>query len=222
MKLAQQLVREIKRKPGKASLLALLVLVAAWFWGPLVGKWFGGDERTEAAAEGTSVAAVDSEPNNTQAMPEPVSPAAATSGRGASWKEVLRKIESDPRMRPQGVAAADRNPFAAPREIQSEDREPTVAGKEASEDAPEAEGGERFALEGTFGGSRRRVAMINGKSYDVGDEIASPAGKAWIVKQIDALSVVLVQDGRELELSLIGSAADAAVHIKTSATIPGE
>ena len=37
---ARRLRREIAANPKKAGVLALLLVVAIWFWTPLMAKWF--------------------------------------------------------------------------------------------------------------------------------------------------------------------------------------
>src|ERR1700681_3555557 len=66
-----KLRREIAANPKKAGILALLLIVAIWFWAPLLGKWFGKPEtdvKDGASTRNTAMA----------------SPAAGASGVGAS------------------------------------------------------------------------------------------------------------------------------------------
>lgn len=214
MKLVHQLAREIKRKPGKAALLALLLLVAAWFWGPLAVKWFGsGKPPAEQLAKNDAAempVAAATESASGSASP------AAVSSVGTSWRELAKRIESDARMRPWGAVRGDRNPFAAPREDQNEDQRQTESAAAGREAPIAAAAGQELTLDGTLGGQRRRVAIIKGKTYAVGDLVPGPTGVNWQVRKIEALAVVLMSGDRQLKLSLIGGTKESEVNVRTS------
>ena len=109
-KLQKKALRELKASPQKAAMLALLAVVAAWFWAPLVFK-----SNVRVRARATTVAAATPAPaaaaNPTPAASPPVSP-----NKQTSWREIATAIDRDPLMSPAPLAgiAEERNPFAPP------------------------------------------------------------------------------------------------------------
>jgi hypothetical protein len=214
MKLAQQLVKEIQRKPGKASVLALLFVVAIWFWGPLVAKWLGGGASSKqsasegASAEGDGLGSVEETGLADVAPPVPAEGSSSgeiASGRRADWRQAARWIEADPRMRPS-AARWSRNPFAPPVQALEDQTGETDSGEtKPANTAATATAGIGLKLDGTLVGSRRRVAIISGKPYTVGDQVPAPTGVTFEVKQVEALRVVLAHGDKTLNLMLVGS-----------------
>ncbi len=59
-KLIKKFKREVKANPTKAAALGGTLVVAVWFWAPLLQQWFGGDSTpapaaTTASASNTAV-----------------------------------------------------------------------------------------------------------------------------------------------------------------------
>jgi hypothetical protein len=132
----RKLRREIKANPAKAAILAVLFVVAIWFWIPLVEKWCGatpaagtvanasapqaaGAEGT--AANGTATAAGSGAPTTTTSPPTAI-PVNATEANAAleaiknkpaayPWQVVVRRLEKDPRMTPVVDLGNWRDPF---------------------------------------------------------------------------------------------------------------
>jgi hypothetical protein len=109
-KLARRLRREAVGSPKKAAVLALLAVVALYYWMPLVWGWIG-----KANGSGTAAVAAATPPaaatNTPPAQPAATSPTAAKpAGAAMTWQETLRAIEADPRTVPAALLGG-RDPF---------------------------------------------------------------------------------------------------------------
>jgi hypothetical protein len=197
-----QLVKEAKASPVKAGALGLLCVVALWFWGPLVLKWLRPEE------EGVDPAAV------AVASPTPgaaATPAAANSPAAAvlDWRALQKLRASDPRVQALRLAEGMRDPFwkettgvaAGADEVTNKPRE---EGDEASpmvvelNPVPPEEAG--LVLQGTLVSTRRKLATINGRTYEVGMVIVGgAANKASGGEEQPVESATNVDAKQELE-----------------------
>jgi hypothetical protein len=204
-KLKRQLVRDLKGSPKKAAFLGLALLVAAWFWAPLVGKWFKGKEDP---AEAAAVAAAGTTAPLAE-VAQASAAAAASTPQPTSWRRVLEWIEADPRTAPPVHPTIAINPLRSLIEQDETDSEEAADDPDASAEAPApAEAEEQPAvtpqqaglvLSGTLIGTRRRVAMIGGRPYSEGQTIELPAA-AFRVARIGHKHVVLEREGERFEL----------------------
>jgi hypothetical protein len=200
-----KLRREIAANPKKAGVLALLLIVAIWFWAPLLGKWFGKPE--------TDVK--DGTPTQNSAFASP----AAGGGVGASshsatesaisvkgklphrpWRQLVTWIEQDPRMSPATELAIGRDPFkllpieamekkrAEPASEQQPDLTPTLAG---------------LVLTTTIVGRGQSIALIGGEAYKEGSVVAALRGDGrFRIVEIRPREVILERKGKLYNLSL--------------------
>ncbi|HZZ73471.1 MAG TPA: hypothetical protein VFE24_14550 [Pirellulales bacterium] len=192
--LASKLQRELKHSPKKAAFLALLCLVAVYFWLPLI---FGNKEKETT------------ETNKSAHKTTPVagSPVAATPANGKegftppAWRNVIEWIENDRRRRPVAPSIAGRDPFETPKVIEVKPVERVVAAT-PNEITPQQA---NLTLNSTLIGAKRRVAVINGKVYKTGQTIRGKMENAsyeFVVQEIDAREVVLATSLRRYEIKL--------------------
>lgn len=215
----KKLRREATANPKKAGLLGLLLLVAVYFWAPLLRQWTRSAENAPDTSAAAPPAAATSAP-----------PAAATSGGAVApplaaatpvgtptlsapaaapsappkfhWKQLVAAIESDPRMRPVEPPAglvAQRDPFIDPRPPAIAEAATEVAG-ERSEDVTPGELG--LVLSSTIIGHQRRTALVNGKVYAAGRELEARDGVVFVVRDIEPWGIVLERAGKRFELEL--------------------
>ncbi len=212
-KLSKQLQRELKRNPKQASILALLGLVAVWFWLPLIlpkddavsSPVVTPPPNTSAAT--TSTASVVSSTSGTTTIGTATSPSSVTSAvKAQRWDEVLSEIDSDPMMQPITVLTAatlDRSPFAMyhdPKKIEAERQEaaeaevakvvvpvvePVVTPEEAGLD-----------VSGTIVSRTRGSATINGQAYRQGDLVEGKSGVEFKLVTVESSGVVLERKGK--------------------------
>ncbi len=113
--LIRRLKREATRNPKKFGALGLLLVVALWFWVPLVWGWFHKDEPAPSAAGSpTAVAAV---PGISTPNPFIGNKAGKPAGTTYSWDQVAEWMEKDPLTKAAATLPARRNPFRASPEI---------------------------------------------------------------------------------------------------------
>ncbi len=107
----RRLRRELTASPKKAAMLGLLLLVAVWFWAPLVGKWMGRKDDETPLTATTETATVTAEPMSTTATT--IVPTVTLKQEAKStWQQVLTWMRSDPKMKPHDPKLGGRDPFA--------------------------------------------------------------------------------------------------------------
>jgi len=191
--LKQRLLREVKRSPKKAAVLALLFMVATYSWAPLMIGLIT-NKNTGEAIQTTETAALL--PANLQPITPPKSKAPSPSG---TWKQLVQWIQLDWRSKPDKQAAFGRNPFAAIAAEEKEENEP-VAEDPRPRETPGQLG---LKLSGTVVGPRRRVAVINGRAYAQGRVIKVTEGVSFVVEKVDARQVTLVRGGESFVLKAV-------------------
>ncbi|MCA9247869.1 MAG: hypothetical protein KDA42_12155 [Planctomycetales bacterium] len=199
----EQLIREAKAKPGKTAVLGLLLVVAIWFWAPLVAKWLPASDGTTSPAS-TSTAAVAAAIVSTPQTREIVNP----SQPSPTWREVAHWMSQDQMMtaapgvdkvEPFGAAVVQPSPDDSTA-VESQPAE--IASKSFAESTP-AELGIR--LTSTIVGSQKRIAMINGRPYAEGRPFVFRAGDRAIefqVTRIQAQQIVLSQGEKQHTLKI--------------------
>ena len=167
-KLTKQLRRDMAANPKKAAALGLMVVVALYFWGPLVWKFFsaGGPKRSDANV--ASLILTD----------DPAEPGQLSQLRGGPkfrWEKVRQLVQQDTRMTSAAFDVAWIDPFAKPAGV-FETNPATITSSESTAAAAAAAAAEALdlnslgvALNSVMIGPRSRVATINGDSYREGD-----------------------------------------------------
>jgi len=194
-KLAKQLRREATSNPKKAAALGLLALVALWFWAPLVKGWFVKDNPAVEAKPAKP--AGDSSPTSVANVPSQ----SGTEPKKAEkpqrpWYQLVQWMEEDPRTSATDPFARQRDPFS---------RVKTRVVIEKPEELSQSLGME---LSSTIIGSNRRVARINGKTYQEGSLVEIDKNGREIefrLERVERRRVVLNRDGKQFELKLAGS-----------------
>jgi hypothetical protein len=170
-KLAKQARRDLAANPKKAAILGLMLLVAAYFWGPLVWKWVAPAGK-KGGKEGQTALILEDDPAET------VPQAKTGAARPFRWEKVRQLIRSDRLMVPAAFERAWPNPFApspgAVKPVSAPGGEvPAVPAGTAAQTAvaeitPQAVG---LKLTSVAIGPRRRSATISGHTYREGDTI---------------------------------------------------
>lgn len=200
-KLVKKLRKDLKKSPGKAAVLALLLVVALWFWAPLVKNLVAGGNAKKAESASTSNVAKDSASTGTSTPAQTL----------YTWKQIADAIDADSRMKPTEPIALARDPFhkIQQEQPQEEPREVVALPPEIPDVSP---GDAGLVLTSTILGKRRQVARINGKSYREGEHIVATMGDQpleYELVRIGPRSIVLVLGDKEYELKMQKSTAAA-------------
>lgn len=211
-KLSKQLQRELKRNPKQAGILALLAVVAVWFWLPLV--WKSDDSMstpvvTPTATETTANTAVVTAVTTTATSTTAPTTTTATN-QSLSWDRIVQEIDNDPLMQPITVLTAatlDRSPFAIYAHVEPAKAEETPA--EATRFIPPQpvevvvtpdEAG--LQVTGTIVSRNRGSATINGEAFRTGDVIEGKDGLVFTLVNVEATGVTLERNGKQFPLTI--------------------
>jgi hypothetical protein len=202
--LIRRLKREATRNPKKFGALGLLLVVALWFWVPLVRGWFHKDEPAPSAAgTPTAVAAVPG-----ISTPNPVigNKAGKPAGATYSWDQVAEWREKDPLTKAAATLPARRNPFRASQEIVAIETAREQQPKKRAPEAPAVTAAELgLKLTGTIVGPKQSVALINGRTYRQGTQVACEKGGnhySFRLVEVRRKDVVLECRGARLQLAI--------------------
>jgi hypothetical protein len=167
-KLAKQLRRDTAANPKKAAALGLMVLVALYFWGPLVAKWVAASGNKRTSKVNTAALILTDDPA------EPTQSSRGRAGGKFRWEKVRQLIRQDPQMISAAFDVGWIDPFGAPTAGQSqqfaEALPPSGADDAASAEVDPSELG--IVLGGVLIGPRSRVATINGEACHEGEVLA--------------------------------------------------
>jgi hypothetical protein len=159
-KIARQIRRDIAASPKKAAVLGLMVLVALYFWAPMIWGWI-----KPADSGGSPVAATDVILDD-----EPIDPVKSTKreGRTFSWEKVRRKVAADPRMTPARYEVTWNDPFCPSEPTETG---PATAGQGPRPTASAAIDPAALGLKLTSVAisAERRAAVISGRKYREGE-----------------------------------------------------
>jgi hypothetical protein len=198
-KLARKLKRDLAANPKRAALLGVMLVVAGYFWAPLVSKWLGHSARKESRPGGLVILGDDL----------PIEERATTKSQ-PRWDKILAWMEADPRMTSQPLAA-EAHPFGRPGPVKVEAaeqplEEPVVPSPPpiAVDVTPQSVGA---VLNGVLVGIRQKQATINGETYRIGENIvfASKEGNGKLefeLLQVHKDGVVLSRGRKIYELQL--------------------
>lgn len=222
-KLTKQLRRDVTANPKKAALLGLMVLVALYFWGPLVWKFVAAKQsKQRSAADMASLILTD----------DPIEAVQPGKSRGVTkfrWDKVRQLIRQDSRMFSAKFDSAWIDPFGkadtdkreAMVENPPDDSAVAAAAAAAQSIDPKDLG---IVLGAIMIGPRTRVATINGESCREGDIVMITAkGDAsstfeFRVHRIAKQSVQLEANGRIFALELTPPKLGNGDQFKTAQT----
>lgn len=205
-KLVKQLRRDMTANPKKAAALGLMVLVALYFWGPLIGNWVTASrEKRSSKVDMAALILTD----------DPAEPTQQTKARGGAkfrWEKVRQLIEDDPHMRPAVFDPTWTNPFGRSAVLAAMESTMAESAKALATAAPESVTTDpaelNLVLNGIFIGAKSRVATINGEPCYEGDVVRladkeNPAAAHQVrVARIQRKSVVLDVNGQPFTLEL--------------------
>lgn len=207
-----KLRREIKANPKKAAILGLLLVVAIWFWIPIMGKWFSNSEADMTAPAAARAAGKPATPgpttNNAAAMsPATVATTAPTQIAAPSskhkpirpWQQLAAWIEHDPRMKAATELAGGRDPFVI-RPTATAQTKPIETPSEPPEISPAAAG---LVLTSTIVGDGHKLALISNEAYREGATVSAVQGEEQFrIVEIRPREVVLSRKGKLYILGL--------------------
>jgi len=193
--LTKRITREIQRSPAKAGVLGVLLLVAVWFWFPLVKGWV--IPKSTASKKSDVVPTVTQKatgpgPLVQQPMSNPSIP----------WQQVAEQIAADPHTAPISLQDLRRDPFY--QKVVQEELVVSVAENrprpQMVEPSPEQAGlmVQSVITRGTTG-----LARINQQNYRVGDIVVAPEQIAeYEITAIESWGVRLSRNGKSYDLAL--------------------
>jgi hypothetical protein len=160
-KLAKQLRRDLTASPKKAAALGLMLLVAAYFWLPMIWGWLGPKQTKQPVAAG-SVILEDEQPTNNSLK--------SKAGRTFRWEQVRHRMLADPLMASAEYDVAWPDPFRS---------DSVAAAAQAASAAPAGEtlagvvdpAGLGLVLTSAVVGPKRRTAIISGRTYCEGETV---------------------------------------------------
>jgi len=207
-KLQRQLVREIKAKPAKAAILGVSLLIASYFWVPLLIGRSGADAATQSPTIAAAATATD-QPHQKSMTPE--------QSVAFSWRQLDSWMNADRMMTATSHIELVRNPFAS--SLFAGEKNSTESSLASHKSTPEHLS---LVLTSTVIGDKRATALISGKAYKVGQRIERMAGgtmMAFTLAEIHPRRVVLERGERgehRYELQLSQASMDGVVVFKTS------
>jgi hypothetical protein len=221
MSVAKRLEREIKANPAKAGGLGVLLLVACYFWAPLVMGFFQSD-----GGEVVQPAATPPSPAATTSTLVPAGQTMPTETPTYEWRKYSKAIEEDARMNTGSQLSEGNDPFDGPPIIAPPKPEPPVETPPVvMQPVTPADVG--LELTTTLLGARRKIAEIGGKSYTVGDRIETEqdgANASFTIVEIYPRRVVLESNGERYELRiprpLVDSVAEQPPRAPAAAELP--
>lgn len=212
-KFVKQLRREATASPKKAVVLGLLGVVALWFWAPLVLGWIGSDDAQSEAAKAVAPVAIVASP----AAVSPDTNSKEAEGRQHNWRQLDHWMNSDPRTLAATLVSDARDPFCVSR-TEVVKAKPTEEVEEFPlEVTPESLG---MSLSSTIIGPRRRLARIDGKTYEQGKLVTLVKDEQRIefnLLQVHSRHVVLEREGERYELKIPSRASAGRIEILAGA-----
>jgi hypothetical protein len=208
---------DLLRSPKKAAIFGILILVALWFWAPLLTKW--GSQGRESKAEVTSgTVAPQAVAGTSGALAQVGSQGtsqATEKRKSLSWTELLSAIESDGRMRPATLDHGFVSPFM--QDAPTPDDAKTDVAKETTKPADLHSAELGLVLTSTLVGPGSRLATIKGETYrqgdfvmvgDAGDEVEASSQRStanvteFRVEKVQPNYVILTHQAKSCRLDL--------------------
>lgn len=201
----KKLVKDLGRNPKKTAVLALLCVVAIWFWVPLVWKW------VKPSADGPAAANVVTPASTAESVVTPEAQPAAESVAKPSaldWRNLTELFQSHQLAAAAELSAELQDPFArnetevntASTDDEDEAATSTPTPVLLQTPSPKELG---LVLSSTATGGGVRLARINGQLCGVGTvlEIALDGVKLeYEIVEIAADGVMLLSSGKLFEL----------------------
>ncbi len=159
----KQIQREAAANKGKAAVLAVVCLVALYFWVPLVSGWFSGGAVADTGNESlvvTPAAAAAPVPAKT-----PAAPVAAAAHDEHAWYDLAHWMASDPFMASATLPPGLQDPFRQPAP-KAEEPDPDELAQATAPEPPARLDLEKLGmvLTSTMVGRQRAVIQISGKT----------------------------------------------------------
>jgi hypothetical protein len=198
-KLGKKLRREATANPKKAMILAIVALVAIYFWAPLIIGWI--KPKTDSTMAAPAVTAATSPDQNT----ENTGKESVATGK-IPWPKLDDMMRNDPKTMSAPRLTTTRDPFNSPI---SEAKEKLLS-KQKEADAPilspDMAG---LKLSSTIIGNGRHMAQVNGKTYTAGQIIdvrkgmdKNSVGATFRLVEVYPRRVVLESGGQLFELAI--------------------
>jgi hypothetical protein len=228
-KLLRQLRREATANPKKAAILGVLVLVALYFWGPLVWGWVvseeGSVEPPSSDAEQSQLDRLVADADLTRARLHDTGSTPPRTPQNEEekacpypWTQLDAWMKEDPMTTPAEDVATWRDPFAtvvSAEEMREREAAPAEAAQVTSETL-------EVELTGTLIGPRRRVAMIGGKAYREGQTLAiDQSGRPVELRLVEVhpRRIVLEYEGNRLELAIPERSTGGKIELVRPSTV---
>jgi hypothetical protein len=191
--------------PKKGAILGIMLLVALYFWVPLVASWVGKKE--------TGVPAPAAGPTTAGVAAATSSPSPGTQTPEASWHQLAEWMDCDPLKQPTRPRANRRDPFQNRVEVA---RQKAAAQAQATKKPAVTAETLALSLTGTMVGGGRRIAVLNGKSFRQNDEIqVTCEGQTLVVRltEVRADRVVVEYEGQPIEIKLRSRLATSHIEL---------
>jgi hypothetical protein len=193
-KLARQLRRDISASPKKAAALGLMLVVACYFWAPMVWGWIK-PGRGQPRVTADSGVILDDDP------PDPVTQA-RKSKHVFAWEKVRKAVTADPRMTSALFDTAWRDPFRHQGNQLTSEQALAAAAQGEKPIVPEVDPSSAgLTLTSVAVGPRRRSATIAGETYTEGETIKPVGADGQPVPSVEFRLVKVDYRGVELERS---------------------
>ena len=204
-RIGKKLRRELTGNPKKAVVLGLLVMVALYFWSPLIWGWIAPERPTnESVADSTG-----------DGVRSPLWPAETPRSSTAPddrqtdvfpWTQLVAWMKQDPRTSAAAEIAGQRDPFQPvmkdevkkQEEEKAEEQPPPVE----TVRTPQSLG---MKLSGTIVSPRGKVALLDGQTYREGQQIGrAEDGKQYVftLAEVHAERIVLERLGMRYDLMI--------------------
>jgi hypothetical protein len=222
-KVVKQLKREVAANKGKASVLGFVCLIAAYYWAPLLGGWFTGEDAKKTANKEKSKAGAAAD-NSNEPNPNLTSPA----NPEHAWFDVARWINNDPMMASAKLTDEARNPFWQPKGVEDESDETDDDLVDVEPDAEPDIELDKLGLElkSTLVASARAVVQINDETIKIPiDAQGRPTEVTiiqidwgtteykFVVMKVTPTSVILGRDGKAYKLELLWPALEESKEV---------
>ncbi len=203
--LIQRLQTECKQSPGKAAVLGVLLVVAAWVFWP---KSKHEPQPVQAAAAGTVLPTGASA--SSASAPKEQKPQLAL-----PWQDWVHKVEQEPWMQPFLEALQNEDAFGPlVKQTSQQVAETQVSEMKSQQAQDEPPPVPSWELTGVSLGPGRSVALIDGRAYLRGDTLRWQ-DQVFILRRITRQGVVLEsQEGQTLELKLLRPKMDQGVQLR--------
>lgn len=200
----QQLVKRLRREmtanPKKAIILGLVLLVGVYFWAPLLASWMGSGNTPVAAK--ASDASADLVPSFTAMLTAQTAakPKDKETEKQHSWSTLAEWLDRDDRTTAADPQVVGRNPFCAV--VEKKEIKVALPKVIKTRLTPQQLA---MSLEGTMIGRQRKMAVIDGRGYQLGDtiKVRNRQGSAeFELSEIESHSAVLTLGGERFVLRI--------------------